>query len=31
VAKAEAPKPAAAIPIEARPPAEHPDFEHGEN
>ncbi len=32
VAKADAPKPAAAaIPIEATPPAEHPDFEHGEN
>jgi len=30
--KTDAAKPAAAaIPIEAKPPAEHPDFEHGEN
>jgi TatA/E family protein of Tat protein translocase len=29
--KADAHQPAAAIPIEAKPPAEHPDFEHGEN
>lgn len=29
--KTDAPKPAPAIPIEAKPPAEHPDFEHGEN
>ncbi|HTB79864.1 MAG TPA: twin-arginine translocase TatA/TatE family subunit [Opitutaceae bacterium] len=32
VTKTDSPKPAAtAIPIEAKPPAEHSDFEHGEN